>query len=93
MIGQGLEKLTNALLTGPPSTGVQSTPQRKARAVQRVQELETDLPQLDMLDLIDIFDKNQRHADTYNGLADDSLRKAWVARKLEDYRSSGFGTL
>lgn len=55
-----------------------STPQRKAKAMQRAQELETTLSDRRLVALIDLFRSDITMADTYLSLKRDSIRKEWV---------------
>jgi hypothetical protein len=65
------------VMTGNKS-GVMSTPQRKAQAMQRAQELETTLSDRRLVGLIDLFQADTTMADTYLSLTHAGIRKEWV---------------
>lgn len=65
------------VMTGKKS-GVMSTPQRKAQAMQRAQELETTLSDRRLVGLIDLFRADTTMADTYLSLTRAGIRKEWV---------------
>ncbi|KAF8817314.1 hypothetical protein BYT27DRAFT_7016233, partial [Phlegmacium glaucopus] len=52
--------------------------QRKAKAMQRAQELETTLSDRRLVGLIDLFRADTTMADTYLSLSRAGIRKEWV---------------
>lgn len=59
-------------------TGVDSTPSRKTRAMQRVQVIETTLSDKCIVALIDLFQNDVTVADAYLAITRDGVRKKWV---------------
>ncbi len=57
---------------------------RKSRALKLVQERDDGLLLLDKVKLISIFDEHTSMIDTYLGLTDDELRRAWISSILRD---------
>jgi hypothetical protein len=76
----------------PNFAELQATPVRKGQAMERLQDIDGDIPEQDMLDLLDIFNKDVATADTYNRIKSDKLRRGWIERKLNEHRGiDGFG--
>jgi hypothetical protein len=83
---RGLDRLASGLdtfavsfresMTGR-SAGLLATPQRKARALERLQR-EPDLHTPAMLRITLLFQEDIKAADTYFAITRDSLRKAWL---------------
>ncbi|CAK5267040.1 unnamed protein product [Mycena citricolor] len=73
----------------------QPSPQRRRGAIQRAQQLETDLDDDDMVILIEILgDVNK--ADTYSVLTNPAVRIRWVQKQITDYQrmhAGGAGNL
>jgi hypothetical protein len=59
-------------------SGILSTPQRKSKAMQRAQELETTLSDQCIVGLVDLFRADITMADTYLSLHREGVRKQWV---------------
>lgn len=67
----------------PHSTsGLEATPRRKQRAIQRAQKVETYLGIDDLVAFINILEKDIESVDSYMVLSNDALRKRWVETKL-----------
>jgi hypothetical protein len=67
----------------PPPPSVDSAIERKRLAMERAQELETELSDDHLAALLELFQSDVSTADAYMVLKRDNLRKAWVRRKLE----------
>ena len=63
---------------------VNSTPERKARAVDLAQERETELDDDDMVVLLDVFRADATVADMYVRIKKDGVRKKWVQKQLNE---------
>jgi hypothetical protein len=66
-----------------------SSPERKRMAMERVQELESDLDDTCLVALIKLFREDVSAADAYLVLKRDSLRKVWVEAELARVTESG----
>ena len=67
-----------------PDVNVNSTPERKARAVDLAQERETDLDDDEMVSLLDVFRADVTAADTYMRIKKEGVRKKWVQKQLTE---------
>jgi hypothetical protein len=65
-------------------TGVDSTPSRKTRAMQRAQAVEITLSDKRIVALIDLFQKDVTVADAYLAITRDGVRKKWVEARTCD---------
>ncbi|KAM5537002.1 hypothetical protein V8D89_009331 [Ganoderma adspersum] len=68
--------------SGSSSQAVPPTPQRKQRAMQRAEKLETHLSIPKLVSLLNLFEKDVGAADAYLVIQGELLRKAWVDDKL-----------
>jgi hypothetical protein len=59
-----------------------SSPERKRMAMERAQELESDLDDTRLVALIGLFRKDVSAADAYLVLKREGLRKVWVETEL-----------
>ena len=57
-------------------------------AIDRMQELDSDLSPDDQATLADLFNEDTGSAKTYLALKTDPVRKAWIQRKLKQTRTS-----
>jgi len=73
------------VFTGKKS-GVLSTPQRKSKAMQRAQELETTLSDQCIVGLVDLFRADITMADTYLSLHREGVRKQWVRHHTKHFK-------
>ena len=73
------------VFTGKKS-GVLSTPQRKSKAMQRAQELETTLSDQCIVGLVDLFQADIMMADTYLSLHREGVRKQWVRHHTKHFK-------
>ena len=88
-ISDQLSDFTDAFRAGTaaemqPRT-VMSSPERKMRAMERAQELETDLDDKHLVALIGLFQTDVSAADAYLVLKRDGLCKVWVESKLSAF--------
>jgi len=67
-------------------SGVLSTPQRKSKAMQRAQELETTLSNQCIVGLVDLFRADITMADTYLFLHREGVRKQWVCHHTKHFK-------
>lgn len=63
-------------------TALELSPNRKRNAIERAEELETELDDERLVQLINIFETDVSAADAYMVIKRDGLRKAWVKAKL-----------
>lgn len=72
-------------LIQPPQERVRdSSPERRAKAMARLQEVETHLDDARMIALIDLFKADTAEADTYMSLQREALRKKWLDKQLSE---------
>jgi hypothetical protein len=62
---------------------IDATVKRKAAAMDRAQDLETDLTSEQIAALLELFEAEANTADAYLNIKRDDVRKAWVRRKLQ----------
>lgn len=62
-----------------------TSPERRQKAMARLQEIETDLDDARLVALIDLFKTNTSEADAYMSLQREGLRKKWVDKQLERF--------
>lgn len=70
------------LLQPSTSSGLDATPKRKSRAMDRAQMLETWLDHPSLIRLLRVLETDSNAADAYLTLKNDSLRRAWVKDRL-----------
>jgi hypothetical protein len=70
-------------LVQPQERTRDSSPERRAMAMTRLQETETHLDVPRMIALIDLFKVDTKEADVYLLLQQDVLRKGWIRKQLE----------
>ncbi len=82
----GLERFTDvfAAVGSGRSIGLDATPVRKNKAVQRMEKLEGALDDGQKLDLMDLFTKDVAMADAYLAIESEGLRKRWIDRRLSE---------
>ena len=66
-----------------------SSPERKTMAIERAQDLESDLDNIHLVALIGLFQTDVSAADAYLALKRDGLRKVWVAANIAGITASG----
>lgn len=59
-----------------------TSPEHRAKAMARVQAIETHLDDMRMIALIDLFKADTTEADAYMSLQRDTLRKKWLEKQL-----------
>ncbi|KAF8235264.1 hypothetical protein L208DRAFT_1257921, partial [Tricholoma matsutake] len=59
--------------------------EHRAKAMARLQEIETHLDDARMIALIDLFKADTTEADTYMSLQRDVLRKKWLEKQLVEH--------
>jgi hypothetical protein len=59
-----------------------TSPERRQKAMARLQEVETHLDDERLIALIDLFKAETIEADTYMSLQRDALRKKWLQKQL-----------
>lgn len=59
-----------------------TSPEHRAKAMARVQAIETHLDDMRMIALIDLFKADTTEADAYMSLQRDALRKKWLEKQL-----------
>jgi hypothetical protein len=85
-LGDTLSDFTTSFRTSvqrrdqPP---VDPTVERKNTAMERAQDLETDLSDDQLAALLELFQSDVSTADAYMVIKREPLRKAWVQRKLK----------
>ena len=62
-----------------------TSPERHAKAMARLQEIETHLDDACMIALIDLFKADTTEADTYMSLQRNALCKKWLEKQLVEH--------
>ena len=86
-IKESLDVFNNTIKHGlaqPEHERADTSPERRSKAMDRVQELEAELDDARLVALIDLFQTNTSAADAYMTLKREALRKVWVQRRLKD---------
>jgi hypothetical protein len=61
-----------------------TSPERRRKAMTRLQAIETHLDDERLIALIDLFKTETAEADTYMSLQRDALRKKWLQKQLQE---------
>ena len=77
--------LRRSLLLQPERARADTSPERRSKAMDLLQELESYLDDDRMVAFIDLFKADTAAADAYLAIKRDSLRKKWVEKQLIDH--------
>ncbi|KAF8219096.1 hypothetical protein L208DRAFT_1343352 [Tricholoma matsutake] len=78
-------KMIECSLVQPQERIRNTSPECCAKAMARLQEIETHLDDACMIALIDLFKADTTEADTYMSLQRDVLRKKWLEKQLVEH--------
>lgn len=81
-LGEQLSNFTDTVRKGTSQSPLEPSPTRKRIAIQRAEELETELDDKHLVQLINLFEADINAADAYMVIKREGLRKAWVEGKL-----------
>jgi hypothetical protein len=76
--------IERSLVVQPHEHVRDTSPERRKKAMTRLQEIETDLDDARLIALIDLFKTDTSEADTYMSLQHDVLRKKWLQKLLAE---------